>query len=342
MFPSWYTSNFSYKGGNPESMENQRDYRFHLYLRGIILMGFTMLLFKLIITGDIQNFIAPRMLPFIYFAVITFLLLGVVQIWRSGSKNEEELYCNCGFDHSGKSTPIQSIIIYSFFIFPVVTGFVFPDVVLDSSIAAKRGFKTGLTLSQETAKSEDAPMDEELADLYLQDPDEYMKQLEERVEEKSESPESSPDVPLEHPEGFQIQAPPEGYYEELEADMLKSDKIVLTEKNYIAMTNIMDKNPEKFAGKKVEMFGFVYREDDFEQDQFVVARFGLSCCVADASVYGTLASIADGEKYKQDEWVKVSGVIKSVNYQDWVLPNVEVQSIEKIEQPKEPYVYEQY
>ncbi|MFY0762644.1 TIGR03943 family protein [Metabacillus dongyingensis] len=323
-------------------MEKQRDYRFHIYLRGIILMGFTMLLFKLIITGDIQNFIAPRMLPFIYFAVIIFLLLGVVQIWRSGSKNEEELYCNCGFDHSGKSTPIQSIMIYSMFVFPVVTGFVFPDVVLDSSIAAKRGFKSGLSGSQETAKSEEPPMDEDLAELYLQDPDEYMKQLEERVQEKSQSPESSPDVPLEHPDEFQIQAPPEGFYEELEAKMLKMKKIVLTEENYIAMTNIMDKNPEKFAGKEVEMHGFVYREDDFKEDQFVVARFGLSCCVADASVYGTLASIDDGEKYQQDEWVKVSGIIKSVKYQDWVLPNVEIQSIEKIEQPKEPYVYEEY
>jgi putative membrane protein len=149
-------------------------------------------------------------------------------------------------------------------------------------------------------------------------------------------------VPLEHPDEFQIQAPPDGFYEELEAKMLKMKKIVLTEENYIAMTNIMDKNPEKFSGKEVEMLGFVYREDDFKEDQFVVARFGLSCCVADASVYGTLASIADGEKYQQDEWVKVSGVIKSVKYQDWVLPNVEIQSIKKVEQPKEPYVYEEY
>ncbi|KEZ49737.1 TIGR03943 family putative permease subunit [Metabacillus indicus] len=325
-------------------MEKERDYRFHLYLRGIILMGFTMLLFKLIVTGDIRNFIAPRMLPFIYFAVVTFLVLGVVQIWRSGSKKTEELYCNCGFDHSGKSSPIQSLVIYSFFIFPVVTGFVFPDTVLDSSIAAKRGFKNGLAQSQEqqAGSEEDAQMDKDLADLYLQDPDEYMKQLEERVEEKTQSPASSPDAPLEHPDGFQIQAPPEGYYEELEADMLKMDKIVLTEKNYIAMTNILDKNPQKFEGKEVEMLGFVYREEGFEEDQFVVARFGLSCCVADASVYGTLASIEDGDTYEQDEWVKVSGKIKSVKFKDWTLPSVEIQSIKKIEQPKEPYVYEEY
>lgn len=319
-------------------MENN-DYRFHLYIRGIILIGFTMLMFKLIITGDILNFIAPRMMPFIYFAVVVFLLLGVVQIWRSGSKNEAELYCNCGFDHSEKSSPIQSLVIYSFFIFPVVTGFMFPEVVLDSSIVAKRGFKSGPAPTSEVQESANS---EELAELYLNDPDEYMKQLEERVEENAESPNSSPDVPLEHPEGFEIEAPPEGYYEELEQEMLAMDKIVLTEENYIAMTNIIDKKPEKFVGKSIEFIGFIYREPDFDKDQFVVARFGLSCCVADASVYGTLATLPDAKQYGDDQWIRVSGELTKTNYQDWVLPYLQIRSIEKIEQPKAPYVYENY
>ncbi|MFC0274218.1 TIGR03943 family putative permease subunit [Metabacillus herbersteinensis] len=315
------------------------DYRFHLYIRGIILIGFTMLMFKLIITGDILNFIAPRMMPFIYFAVVVFLLLGVVQIWRSGSKNEEELYCNCGFDHSEKSSPIQSLVIYSFFVFPVITGFMFPEVVLDSSIVAKRGFKSGLAPSNEVQESANS---EDLAELYLSDPDEYMKQLEERVEENAEPPSSSPDVPLEHPEGFEIEAPPEGYYKELEEEMLAMDKIVLTEENYIAMTNIIDKSPEKFVGKSIEFIGFIYREPDFDENQFVVARFGLSCCVADASVYGTLATLPDAKQYGDDQWIRISGELTKTNYQDWVLPNVQIQSIEKIEQPKSPYVYENY
>ncbi|MBD1380237.1 TIGR03943 family putative permease subunit [Metabacillus arenae] len=327
-------------------MQKTPDYRFHLYIRGIILLGFTMLMFKLLITGNITNFIAPKMIPFIYFAVITFLILGVIQIWRSGSKKESEIVCNCGFDHSDGSSPIQSLIIYSLFVIPVVTGFIFPETVLDSSVAAKRGFKTGLTQEQSQSspdKEEQAsPDDEELAELYLEDPDEYMKKLEERVEKKGEEEANAENIPLEHPEGFIIQDPPEGFYEELEQKMLKMDKIVLTEDNYIAMTNILDQNPEKFIGKEIEFFGFVYREDNFKEDEFVVARFGLSCCVADASVYGTLTTFAQASEYETDEWVKVSGKLTKTDYEDFVLPYVQIENIERIEQPKEPYVYEVY
>lgn len=48
-------------GGN--RMEQTTDLGFQKYIRGIILVGFTLLLFKLVISGDITNFIAPRMLP---------------------------------------------------------------------------------------------------------------------------------------------------------------------------------------------------------------------------------------------------------------------------------------
>ncbi|MRX72401.1 TIGR03943 family protein [Bacillus lacus] len=328
-------------------MNNRPDYRFHVFIRGIILIGFTMLMFKLITTGNITNFIAPRMMPFIYFAVVTFLILGVVQIWRSGSKNDEEVVCNCGFEHSEKNSPLQSLVIYSFFVFPIITGFMFPEVVLDSSIASKRGFKSGLVQQQqEPAEESDRLTDQDLADLYLSDPEEYMKQLEERVEGNAsgntDSDQPQSDVPLEHPEGFEIEAPPEGYYEKLEAEMLQSDKITLTEEQYIQMTNIIDKFPEKFAGKEMELIGFVYREPDFESNQFVVARFGLSCCVADASVYGTLAAMPDGEALEEDQWVRVSGVLEQTTYNDWNLPYLQINSIEKIEQPSEPYVYENY
>ncbi|MCM3652466.1 TIGR03943 family putative permease subunit [Metabacillus litoralis] len=319
--------------------KHNQDNRFHIYIRGIILIGFTMLMIKLIITGSILNFIAPRMMPFIYFAVVVFLLLGIVQIWRSGSKNEAELFCLCGFDHSEKKSPIQSMIIYSFFIFPIVTGFVFHDVVLDSSIVAKRGFKTGLNNTQ----GEEVVAETDLAEAYLNDPEEYMKNLEKRVQENAGgAPNSSPDVPLEHPEGFEIQAPPEDVYESLEKEMLRMDKIVLEDENYIAMTTILDKSPEKFEGKEIEFVGFVYREPDFNEDQFVVARFGLSCCVADASVYGTLATFPNAKKYDEDQWVKVKGNLTKTEYNDWEIPYVQILSIEQIEQPKSPYVYETY
>lgn len=326
-------------------MENNRDYGFHIYLRGIILLGFTLLFFKLLVTGNITNFIAPRMMPFMYFAGATLFLLGIVQIWRSGSKNKEELVCNCGFDHGDSSTPIQSIVIYSMFVLPIVTGFMFPDNILDSSIIEKRGFTNSKQIVEERQQAgafEGTPEAEgedstSRAEEYLKDPEKYMDESgEQSIDEKLA------DAPLEHPEGFEVQAPPEGYYEELKAELLTQDTIVVEDDRYIPIMNIIDMNPEEFVGKKIEMVGFVFREKDFTSDQFVVARFGLSCCVADASVYGTLSTLAEASELENDQWVKVKGTLTVTEYNGWNLPYVEVESLEKVEQPKTPYIYEYY
>ncbi|MED4401288.1 TIGR03943 family protein [Metabacillus fastidiosus] len=292
-------------------------YRFHIYIRGIILIGFTMLMFKLIITGNIINFIAPKMLPFVYFAVCTFFLLGIIQIFRSSSKNEEDLYCNCGADHEESNSPVQSVLIYLLFIFPIITGFVFPNIVLDSELAAKRGFKTTLQSTNEAGRQTE----------------------QENVEE---FPSSSPDIPLEHPEGFEIKPPPDGFYERLEKEMLGMNKILFEDDQYIAMTNIIDEYPKKFINKEIELIGFVYREENFNENEFVIARFGLSCCVADASVYGTLAAVHDATQYKNDEWVRVSGKLATTEYEGYTIPYLLIQKIKKIDQPQAPYVYENY
>ncbi|MFD1739226.1 TIGR03943 family putative permease subunit [Bacillus salitolerans] len=320
-------------------MQETRDYSFHLYIRGIILIGFSMLSFKLILSGDIFNFIAPRMMPFIYFATLTFLLLGVIQVWRSSSKDKDELYCDCGVDHGASGNALKSIIIYSIFIIPVVTGFLFSDVVIDSSIAAKRGVKFSGNNPQ-TAAGELEQFDEEKVLEYLDDPEEYIAQLEESIGiDESKIP---PDAPLEHPEGFELQAPPEGFYEELEKKLLAMDKIIVEEETYIQTMNIIDMNVDKFVGKQIEMVGFVYREENFTEDQMVVARFGLSCCVADASVYGTLSTGEMVKELNEDQWIRVTGTITKTIYNDWTLPYIQIEQLEKIEQPDQPYIYETY
>ena len=41
-------------------MEKEEQKAYHRYIRGIILIGLAMLLFKLLVTGNIYNFIAPK------------------------------------------------------------------------------------------------------------------------------------------------------------------------------------------------------------------------------------------------------------------------------------------
>ncbi|WP_338777733.1 TIGR03943 family protein [Metabacillus sp. FJAT-52054] len=319
------------------------DYRYHLFIRGIILTGFSMLIFKLILTGNIQNFIAPRMVPFMYFASVSFLILGFVQMWRSGSKKQEEVVCDCGFDHGNKKIPVLSIAVYLVFIFPIVTGFMFPKVILDSSVAEKRGFKSGTALAASDDPGEKRANGTSRAEEYLENPEEYMKKLDERTKGSDETDKVMEEMAKENPDGVIVEDEViEKAYNKMEKQMKEKDKLIFTDDHFIKMTNIMDENPGYFEGKKVEIIGFVYREPGFTDEQLAISRFGISCCVADANVYGTIAEHKGAKKFNKDQWVKAEGVLSKNEFNGKQLPVIKITKIVSIKQPENPYVYESY
>ncbi|WP_243385967.1 TIGR03943 family putative permease subunit [Bacillus kexueae] len=307
--------------------------QFHAYIRGVILIGFSLLLFKLVVTGHITKFIAPKMLPYSYFGLVTFFILGVIQILKGRSDQRHKASCGCE-GHELPKTNKQSLLIYSLFVFPLVTGFMFPDVILDSSVALKRGFKQEIQKQANVAVANN-DSEKSLADQYLEDPEAVLEMLEQEAQEQQTETESEAAISAD-----EIQS----YFEEQDLkrkqEILKQEVIRVNDDNFISVTRVLDQWSQEFAGKKIEYFGFVYREDDFETDQFVIARFGISCCAADASVYGTIASVKDAHKFKNDEWVRVEGTLSTTNYHGVQIPIILIDDIERAKQPKEPYVYE--
>lgn len=310
-------------------MRKEPDYRFHVFLRGVILLGFFLLLFKLLISGDIQNLIAPKMIPFSYLAVLILLVLGVMQIWRSGSKNSTDLFCNCGFDHNNKGSFIGNFFIYSLFLIPLLIGFWFPDTVLDSSIAAKRGINYGANLSEQNEAFSNAPYvnaDSMYNNASLEADDGYVIDplLENNIYKNY-------DTNLEYKNR-----------EELKNELLNSSKIVVNDAYYLDTLDIIVNNINAFVGKEIELIGFVFKEPDLKADQFVVARFAISCCIADSTVFGIIASANMSHPVAMDEWIRTTGVISKTTVEDWELPMIQVTEIERIDQPEDPYVYEIY
>lgn len=75
----------------------------------------------------------------------------------------------------------------------------------------------------------------------------------------------------------------------------------------------------EFTGQPADLIGFVYRDIRFDgKPQFMIARFAISCCVADASALGVIVQTADAAKLTQDSWVHVKGkfVVQSVDQHD--------------------------
>ncbi|ERN54497.1 TIGR03943 family putative permease subunit [Alkalihalophilus marmarensis] len=312
-------------------MKKETDLGFHAYIRGIILIGFALLILAFIITGNIRYYIAVNMMPFIYFATGVFLLLGVVQIIRSTSKGqEEELLCDCGTDHSMEGSPVTKLLIYSIFIAPIVLGFVLPDKVLDSTVAQNRGVQYGSgILTKPTAQVSEEGSQTSRAEAYLNDPDGYMENLE---SETSASDEFSTEE-FYTEEGFN------SYYDEMAQELLAEERIVVTEENYLDIMTVLDLHLDRFVGKEIHIVGFVYREPDFDDNQLVVARFGMTCCVADASVYGTMIETTEATAFENDTWVNVVGTIDKTMYNDFHIPLIQLDTINEVPEPDTPYVF---
>ncbi|WP_318615711.1 TIGR03943 family putative permease subunit [Sporosarcina sp. YIM B06819] len=310
-------------------MQEERDYSSHALFRGIILLGFFLLLFRLLVSGNITFYIAPKMVPFSYFALVILLVLGLMQLWRSGSKNSEELYCNCGFSHSQTGSPLQTFIIYFIFILPVLTGLWFPETVLDSSIVAKRGIVYGSVLHSPPSFVND---DEKGTSFDLTDPLVDTAEIEANIsEEFIDNTESDEDIYYEDDYS-------QDYLDELKDELLASKKIIVSEERYLDITNSIYAYLDSFIGKEIEIVGFVYKDPELEENQFVIARFGITCCVADASVYGILSTMDEMFEVEEDEWVRATGYLSKINLDDWDYPHLQITEIEKVEEPENPYI----
>jgi uncharacterized repeat protein (TIGR03943 family) len=88
------------------------------------------------------------------------------------------------------------------------------------------------------------------------------------------------------------------------------------------------------AGTSVTFEGIVTRREGAPADEFMLTRFIVSCCVADAlSVQVRVVGAPPGE-FGQDQWVRVSGTFYPLGTE----AVVDAQRVQAIPQPARPYL----
>ncbi|KAA0549000.1 DUF1980 domain-containing protein [Bacillus sp. BGMRC 2118] len=97
----------------------KKDMGFHQFIRGIILIGFSLFLVKMIVTGTVTSYSSTAMLPIIYLTTGALLLLGVLHVWRSGGTVKEQ---------NVSMSRYRSIILYGVFVGTIVIGLLFANV----------------------------------------------------------------------------------------------------------------------------------------------------------------------------------------------------------------------
>jgi putative membrane protein len=92
-------------------------------------------------------------------------------------------------------------------------------------------------------------------------------------------------------------------------------------------------------GERADVIGFVYRQPGLQSDEFMVARFTLSCCVADAYAIGMKTRWAAHADLRENTWVRVKGTVEVDSHNGIPVPLLIAESVQEVPEPGNPYLY---
>lgn len=98
-------------------------------------------------------------------------------------------------------------------------------------------------------------------------------------------------------------------------------------------------NLQQFEGDEVHLTGFVYHELDQDPDEFMLGRYVVTCCVADAFAVGVSVEWPQSILLQENQWVELHGTI--IDYDESGLKPISIHanSITEIEPLQQPYIY---
>lgn len=282
--------------------------------RTYILLGFTILIAQLHISGNITKYINMEYAYLSKTAAVIFGFLTIVQIiivFREEYSKKEHHACgcdhmHCGHDHSkDENTWWKRLFTYTLLCFPIISGLFFPIATLDSDIVKAKGFHFPVAQPENT--------DPFMTRQFLK-----------------------PDTSIYYgKEGYR------SIMEKEKKEFVTKNKISLNDENFLKGMEIIYNYPGEFTGKTLSFKGFVFRDDSLKKEQYFLFRFGIIHCIADSGVYGMLVKKPEGVEWKNDDWIEVEGTISTEFYQPFhaTIPVLTVTKWNKIEAPTEQYVF---
>jgi putative membrane protein len=118
-------------------------------------------------------------------------------------------------------------------------------------------------------------------------------------------------------------------------DLASTDRNVL---DWVRAFNYAQ-DPHTFAGQAADVIGFVYHDAGLEPDTFLVSRFAVTCCSADAAAIGLLVRWPGAAALENNTWVRVRGPMQVGAYASRPTPLIAAESLEGVDPPAQPYLY---
>jgi len=96
--------------------------------------------------------------------------------------------------------------------------------------------------------------------------------------------------------------------------------------------------PASVSGQAVRVTGFVYRDERCTSNTFIVARFVMMCCAADASPVGLWVQGREAASFDKDDWVTVTGHFGVMSLENKPAPLIQADALQSVECPSQPYL----
>jgi putative membrane protein len=94
------------------------------------------------------------------------------------------------------------------------------------------------------------------------------------------------------------------------------------------------------SGQPADLIGFVYRDGTTPSGSFYVARFDITCCVADATAIGLRIDWPGGDNLAENAWVRVKGSVEPRVENGRRELIIRAVSVESIPMPEQPYLFQ--
>jgi putative membrane protein len=95
---------------------------------------------------------------------------------------------------------------------------------------------------------------------------------------------------------------------------------------------------DRLENKPVYVIGRVYNDDAMPDNQYVIYRFVITCCAADALPVGALVQSKARGEFADDVWVGVTGIMRMTMVDGEPSPIIIATKVEKIDPPANPYL----
>lgn len=276
-------------------------------IRFLILAGYFELMLMLQTSGKLNQYINVHYRYLAILSMILSLILAIVQLifWVKNDQTQHEQHD----DHQhGLKSRSQRIIAYVLLSLPLIVGYLFPTVSLDTTIVEAKGFNFPI--------SKESVGDPEMNTQYLK-----------------------PDTSIYFNEN--------DYHDQMTKLLAKyqnQSDLKVTEDNYLELMELIYNYPSEFLGRTITYTGFAYvTQQNGTTDDFIF-RFGIIHCVADSGVFGLRVTLPANTTVQNNEWVTISGTLTNDHYAPFKrqLPTVKVATLTKVATPANTYVYRSF